>query len=433
MSELSYLTGFGNEHASEAIDGTLPVGQNSPQRVAHGLYNEQLTGTAFTAPRSTHRRSWLYRIRPSVRHLNDPQPIDRGLWRTGPDSEASIPASQVRWGSLPGVAGAMVDWIDGMATATTNGDVSMQAGGAVHHYAASRSMGDRHFMNADGEMVLFPYQGALHLRTEFGPLDVPVGHMAIVPRGVKFAVDIDEGVEARGYVCENYGSGFELPEPGPLGVHALALPRDFEYPEAAYEDGERPSSLVVKVDGGLFEQQLDHSPLDVVAWHGNLAPCRYELRRYCAVGPVVFDHPDPSIWTLMTSTSERPGTANMDIVLFREQWRVAENTFRPPWYHSNVMSELMGLIEGVYDARAEGFGPGGLSLHNPFMPHGPDAATFEAGTTVDLEPVKAAESLAVLWESRYRWRPTAWALGLAELQPDYPTSTWSDLQRHFTP
>ncbi len=434
MAELHYLTGFGNEHATEAEPGVLPIGQNSPQQVTGGYFTEQLTGTAFTAPRHEHRRSWLYRRRPSVRHLNDPRPIDRGGWRSGPDDAGPLPPRQLRWSPLPGAAdGAPTDFVDGVSTAATNGDVAMQSGGALHHFAANRSMGDRVFVNTDGELVFLPYAGTVVLRTEMGRLEVPVGHMAVVPRGVKFSVDVGAGDgEIRGYLCENYGAAFDLPAPGPVGVGALALTRDFEYPTAAFDPDDRPHTVVAKIDGWLYEQELPHSPLDVVAWHGNLAPYRYELRRYCAIGPVVFDHPDPSIWTLMTSASERPGTANMDLILFREQWRVAEHTFRPPWYHSNVMSELMGLIEGVYDARKGGFSPGGLSLHNSFMPHGPDATTYQTASTVDLEPVMSPPALAVMWESRYRWRPTAWALGLAALQGDYGTTAWAGVGPELT-
>lgn len=426
--DLQYQTGFGSEHASEAIPGSLPVGQNSPQQVAHGLYAEQLTGTAFTAPRHQNRRSWLYRIRPTVRHLHAPVEIDRGLWRTGPDADSVLPPTQQRWSPLPGVDSAS-DFVDGVATAATNGDAALGTGGAVHHFAINSSMPDRVFVNTDGEMVLLPYEGALQLRTEMGALEVPAGYLATVPRGVKFAVDV--GTEARGYVCENYGSAFELPEFGLIGIDALAMPRDFEYPLASYDDRDEPCTLVAKVGGRFYSQELAHSPLDVVAWHGNLAPYRYELRRYCAVGPTVFDHPDPSIWTLLTSASERPGTANIDLILFREQWRVADHTFRPPWYHSNVMSELMGLIEGVYDARPTGFRPGGLSLHNAFMPHGPDADTYATGSSMELEPTMPPDSLAVMWESRYRWMPTEWAMGLTERQGNYSETTWSGIERNF--
>lgn len=427
-SDLAYLTGYNNEHATEAIADTLPIGQNSPQQIAHGLYNEQLSGTAFTVPRAQNRRSWLYRIRPSVRHLTDAHEIDRGLIRTSRDADAVTPATQLRWNPFPDT-GTQADWLQALATVATNGDASMQAGAAIHHYCASASMGTKVFVNFDGELMITPYLGDLTIRTEMGHLEIGPGYIAVIPAGVRFSVDLGEG-PARGYVCENYGSCFELPEPGPIGVNALALPRDFEYPVAAYDDSDNPHSMVTKMGGRLYEEVLAHSPLDVVAWHGNLAPYRYELRRYCAIGPVIFDHPDPSIWSFMTSPSERPGMANIDFILFREQWRVAEHTFRPPWFHSNIMSELMGLIDGVYDAKPEGFVPGGLSIHNSFIPHGPDEQAFETASNVDLEPVKLPDSLAVMWESRYRWEPTAWALGLTELQTDY-SQRWAGLRRRF--
>jgi homogentisate 1,2-dioxygenase len=427
MSELRYLTGFGNEHASEAVPGTLPIGQNSPKRVAHGLYNEQLSGTAFTVPRARNRRSWLYRIRPSVLHSTGATQVDRGLIRTAPSPEAVTPSTQLRWDPFPSTGGG--DWLDGLATIATNGNAAMQAGGAVHHYVADRSMGSRVFVNMDGELMITPYDGSLLLRTEMGHLTADPGHMIVIPRGVKFSVDLTDGA-ARGYVCENYGSNFELPEPGPIGLNAMAMPRDFEFPAAAYDDTDAAHTMIAKSSGHLWASELGHSPLDVVAWHGNLAPFRYELRRYCPVGPTLFDHPDPSIWTVMTSESERQGMANIDFILFREQWRVAENTFRPPWFHSNVMSELMGLIDGIYDAKAEGFHPGGMSIHNAFIPHGPDAQAYEAGTTAGDEPSRSGDSLGVMWESRYRWEPTAWALGLTAFQTDYP-NRWSSLDRHF--
>ena len=287
-------------------------------------------------------------------------------------------------------------------------------------------MGDTAFVNTDSELMLVPYMGRLLLQTEMGHLEISPGHIAVIPRGIKFSVDLLDEM-ARGYVCENYGAAFSLPEHGLVGVDANALPRDFEYPVARYDDDDQPTKLVAKISGALFANDLQHSPFDVVAWHGNLAPYRYELRRFCALGPVIFDHPDPSIWTLLSSPSDTPGTANLDFILFREHWRVAENTFRPPWFHSNVMSELMALIEGVYDAKAEGFVPGGISIHNSFIPHGPDSDAFKSATEADLAPTKGPDSLAVMWESRYRWVPTSWAMALSELQDDYP-ERWSELK-----
>ncbi len=428
MGEISYQTGFGNQFATEAEPDILPTGQNSPQKVSGGLYTEQLTGTAFTAPRVSMQRSWMYRMRPSVRHLNNLQAIDSGLIRTSPDQNTSPTAAQLRWDPFPSVA-SDTTWLTGLATVATNGNSEMQAGGAVHHFVASQSMGDTAFVNTDGELMLVPYAGQLSIQTEMGHLEVNPGHIAVIPRGVKFSVDLTTD-SARGYVCENYGANFSLPEHGLVGVDANALPRDFEYPIAAYDRDDRPTRLVAKISGQLFSTELEHSPFDVVAWHGNLAPYRYELRRFCALGPVVFDHPDPSIWTVLSSSSDTPGTANLDFILFREHWRVAEHTFRPPWFHSNVMSELMGLIEGIYDAKAQGFVPGGISIHNSFIPHGPDSEAFAAATEAELVPSKGPDSLAIMWESRYRWVPTSWAMGLSELQGDYP-ERWSELGRQW--
>ena len=404
MAELNYQSGFGNQFETEAESGVLPLGQNSPQKVKGGLYTEQITGTAFTAPRSSMRRSWVYRIRPSVQHLTNLQPIDPGLIRTGADREGSPTATQLRWDPFPSISSDS-NWLTGLTTVATNGNSELQTGGAVHHFAATQSMGDTAFVNTDGELMLVPYMGRLLLQTEMGHLELSPGHIAVIPRGIKFSVDLLDEM-ARGYVCENYGAAFSLPEHGLVGVDANALPRDFEYPVARYDDDHHPTKLVAKISGALFANDLQHSPFDVVAWHGNLAPYRYELRRFCALGPVIFDHPDPSIWTLLSSPSDTPGTANLDFILFREHWRVAENTFRPPWFHSNVMSELMALIEGVYDAEAD---------------------AFKSATEADLAPTKGPDSLAVMWESRYRWVPTSWAMALSELQDDYP-ERWSELK-----
>ncbi len=431
---VSYLTGFGNEHATEARPGVLPSGQNSPQNVADGLFAEQLSGSAFTAPRATNLRSWLYRLRPSVRHLSDLRPIDAGLFRTAPDREHPTPASQLRWGPEPfdpdeDATWRNQTWLSSLRTIASNGDAHLQCGAATHLYAAGRSMVNETFVDSDGEMLIVPESGGVRVVTEMGVLEVQPADIVVVPRGVKFRVEL-MGDSARGYACENYGAPFTLPEPGLIGLNALAMPRDFRYPVAAYEGehGDEPSRLVLKYGGNLFETELEHSPLDVVAWHGNYAPYKYNLRDYCPIGPVLFDHPDPSIWTVLTSASDTPGTANVDFVLFRERWLVAEHTFRPPWFHSNVMSELMGLIEGVYDAKLDGFAPGGVSIHNAFLPHGPDQASFERGSSESLEPRRMEPFLSFMLESRYAWLPSQWALGRPERQQNYAT-TWSGIDR----
>jgi homogentisate 1,2-dioxygenase len=418
-----YLSGFGNELATEAIEGVLPAGQNSPQRVARGLYAEQLSGTPFTAARVHNRRSWLYRIRPSVMH----QPFTpyRELW-----DELETTPNQLRWDPFP-IAVDPTDFVDGLIPICANGDVLAQSGIGVYVYGANRSMNGRFFYDADGELLIVPQSGALRIVTELGVIDAAPGEIAVIQRGIKFRVELPEG-EARGYVCENYGALLRLPDLGLIGSNGLANARDFLTPVAAFEDVDGDFRMIAKFGGRLFEATIDHSPLDVVAWHGNYAPYKYDLRRFNALGTVSFDHPDPSIFTVLTSPSEVAGTANVDFVIFPPRWMVAEHTFRPPYFHRNVMNEYMGLIFGTYDAKAEGFLPGGASLHNCMSGHGPDAATFEQASAADLQPRYLDDTLAFMFETRFVLRPTRAALTAPQLQRDYSTC-WQGLQKHFSP
>src|SRR6201747_1565063 len=426
-----YMSGFGNSFETEALPGALPIGRNSPQRCAYGLYAEQLSGSPFTAPRGSNERSWLYRIRPSVRHSGRFGKVDAGLWRTAPCHEHELPIAQLRWDPAPIPSGDMT-FLQGVQTMTTAGDANTQAGMAAHVYLITKSMVDQHFYNADGEMMFVPQQGQLKFVTEFGRIDAEPGEIVVIPRGVKFRVEITGG-PARGYVCENYGGSFTLPERGVIGANCLANPRDFLTPVAAFEDRDAESSLTVKWGGVLWQTALDHSPLDVVAWHGNYAPYKYDLTRFSPVGPVLFDHADPSIFTVLTSPSEMPGTANIDFVIFSDRWLVAENTFRPPWYHMNVMSEFMGLVYGVYDAKTGGgFVPGGVSLHNTMLPHGPDRDAFEKASKAALAPHKLEGTLAFMFETRFPQRVTAYAAGIEQLQRDYG-QYGHKLAKHFDP
>jgi homogentisate 1,2-dioxygenase len=425
-----YQSGFGNSFASEAHPGVLPVGRNTPQRPPLGLYAEQLSGTAFTAPRAENRRSWLYRIRPSAAHPSYRPYAGVERLRSGPFDAVATPPNRLRWDPLP-LPEAPVDFIDGLITMGGAGDPASGAGMAVHLYGANRSMTDRVFFNADGELLIVPQLGRLRLATEFGVLDAEPGWIAVIPRGVRFRVELLDG-QARGYVCETYGAAFRLPELGPLGSNGLANARDFLAPEAWYEDAERPTELVQKFLGRLWTTTVDHSPLDVVGWHGNLAPYVYDLARFNTVGSISFDHPDPSIFTVLTSPSERPGIADVDFVIFPPRWLVAEDTFRPPWYHRNVMSEFMGLVHGVYDAKADGFAPGGSSLHNCMSSHGPDAETHRKASSAELKPQKVDATLAFMFETRWVIRPTAFALASPALQSDYD-ACWDNLPRNFTP
>jgi homogentisate 1,2-dioxygenase len=427
----AYMPGFGNGFETEALQGALPVGRNSPQRCAYGLYAEQLSGSPFTAPRASNERSWLYRIRPTVGHWGAFRPMEAGLWRTAPCAEIQLAPAPMRWDPIP-FGNEPLTFLQGVRTVTTAGDAGSMAGMGAHVYLVTRSMVDEYFYNADGEMLFVPQHGGLRLWTEFGIIDIAPGEVAVVPRGVKLRVELPAG-PARGYLCENYGGGLTLPERGPIGANCLANPRDFLTPVAAYEDRDAPSRMVVKWGGALWQTGLDHSPLDVVAWHGNYAPYKYDLRRFSPVGPILFDHADPSIFTVLTSASETPGTANVDFVIFPDRWTVAEDTFRPPWYHMNVMSEFMGLIYGQYDAKiGGGFEPGGFSLHNTMLPHGPDKGAFDRASAAELKPHKLEGTLAFMFETRFPQKVTAWAAGIAQLQSDYG-SYGAALVKRFDP
>ena len=410
---LRYMTGLGGHFETEAVAGALPKGRNSPQRPAYGLYAEQLSGSPFTAPRHENRRSWLYRMRPTADHRPFTRYGGANLFAPGIVDEPLAP-NRLRW-DPPADLPAGVDFIDGIVTMLVNRDPADLEGVAVHLYRASKAMERRVFVDSDGELLIIPQSGALQIVTELGRMEVSPGSIGVVPRGVRFRVEVDG--EARGYVAENHGVPLRLPDLGPIGSNGLANPRDFETPVAWFEDRDEPTEVIQKSLGSLWTTTLDHSPLDVVAWHGNCAPYRYDLARFNTIGTVSFDHPDPSIFTVLTSPSDVPGRANADFVIFPPRWMVAENTFRPPWFHRNVMSEAMGLIQGAYDAKAEGFAPGGLSLHNLMSGHGPDLESWEKASAAELKPAKIEDTLAFMVETCWPYRPTRFALDRA--QPDY--------------
>ncbi len=427
MSKDRYQTGFGNSFATEAMAGALPVGRNSPQRCPHGLYAEQLSGTAFTAPRADNRRSWLYRIRPAAVH----RPFERfSAGRIVSDFSAEpAPPNQLRWDPLP-MPSEPTDFVEGLVTMAGQGDPHAQVGAAAHLYAANRSMTGRAFYDADGELLIVPQSGRQRFVTELGVIDAEPQEIVVIPRGVRFRVELPDG-EGRGYVCENYGANFRLPDLGPIGSNGLANPRDFLTPVAAYEDRDEAYELVAKFMGHLWSARMDHSPFDVVAWHGNYAPYKYDLRRFNAIGSISYDHPDPSIFLVLHSASDTPGVSSIDFVIFPPRILAMQDTFRPPWFHRNVASEFMGLIAGVYDAKAEGFLPGGASLHNSMSGHGPDAETFEKASTADLsKPDVVRDTMAFMFETRCVWRPTTQALASAQLQHEY-FRCWQGLEKHF--
>ena len=421
-----YLSGFGNEFATEALPGALPQHRNSPQQVAYGLYAEQLSGTAFTAPRSHNRRSWLYRIRPAAVHgsfvpLDAPRLVSR--------FDNAAPPNQLRWSPLP-MPTVPTDFIDGWVTMAGNGSAEAMTGCAVHLYAANQSMAGRYFYNADAELLIVPQLGRLRIATELGVLDVEPQEIAVIPRGVRFQVTLPDG-EARGYLCENFGALLQLPDMGPIGSNGLANPRDFLTPTAHYEDLEGDFELVTKFGGRLWRAPIGHSPLDVVAWHGNYAPYKYDLRHFNAIGSISYDHPDPSIFLVLQAPSDTPGVDTLDFVIFPPRWLVAEDTFRPPWFHRNVASEFMGLIHGAYDAKADGFVPGGSSVHNCMSGHGPDAATFDKASSADTrQPHKVGDTMAFMFETRNVLVPTEQALASPQLQGDYQ-ACWAGITKRF--
>ncbi|MGX4642569.1 homogentisate 1,2-dioxygenase [Massilia sp. SYSU DXS3249] len=424
-----YQSGFANEFASEALPGALPQHRNSPQRVAYGLYAEQISGTAFTAPRAHNRRSWLYRIRPAAMHGSFRQ-IGNGRI-VGNFTQVAPPPNQMRWSPLS-MPDAPTDFIEGWVTMAGNGSAEAMSGCAIHLYAANRSMTDRFFYSADGELLIVPQHGRLEIATELGTIDLEPQEIAVVPRGIRFQVRLPDG-EARGYICENFGALLRLPDLGPIGSNGLANPRDFLTPVAKYEEREGAFTLVAKFCGNLWEADIKHSPLDVVAWHGNYAPYKYDLRHFNTIGSISYDHPDPSIFLVLQSPSDTPGVDSLDFVIFPPRWLAGEDTFRPPWFHRNVASEFMGLVHGAYDAKAEGFVPGGASLHNCMSGHGPDAATFDKASNADTSrPTKVADTMAFMFETRHVLCPTSHALASPQLQAGYQ-DCWNGIRKHFRP
>lgn len=419
-----YQSGFHNYFSTQALAGALPDGQNSPQKPPFGLYAEQLSGSAFTASLTQNLRSWLYRILPSVSHGTFE--TIRAPWGDTQTTQAS--PQQMRWGPHP-MNATSCDFIAGLQRYLVAGSLAQQQGGCVYLYSCDQAMQNDYFYNADGDWLIVPEQGDLAIHTEFGLLHIAPCEIAVIPRGIKFQVR-PPTTPARGYILENWGAPFVLPEHGPIGPNSLANNRDFLAPVAAYEDCSGDYRLCCKFADQLWAAPIDHSPLDVVAWHGNYYPYKYDLLKFNTIGSISFDHPDPSIFTVLTSPSLEPGVANMDFVIFPERWMVAENTFRPPWYHRNIMSEYMGLIRGQYDAKENGFLPGGGSLHNAFSAHGPDSEGFKKATAAELKPVKYHDTLAFMFETRWLWEVTDYAANAPHRQANY-SACWQGLPRQF--
>ncbi len=421
---LTYQSGFWNYFESEALPGALPRGQNSPQACPMGLYAELFTGTSFLAGQRTNLSSWFYRIKPSVCH-GDFVPYIGNTFAC--EAAPTVPPMQLRWDPLPDPKKG-TDFIDGLKPWAITGDAAARSGSAVHLYHCNTDMTGKYFFNSDGDFLIVPQTGTLLIKTEFGQIEIEPQEIAVIPRGTKFQVS-PQGT-CRGYICENFGEAFRLPDRGPIGSHGLANARDFLTPNAHYEEKSGNFTLVTKFLGKLWQSKIDHSPLNVVAWHGNYTAYKYDLRKFQVVNSVSYDHNDPSIFTVLTSPSSTPGTSNIDFVIFPPRWMVAEHTFRPPYFHRNVMSEYMGLIVGQYDSRQGGFVPGGGSLHNVMCAHGPEASVFEKASTADLKPVKQENTMAFMFESRTVYLPTREALETPLLQKDY-LNCWAGLKSNF--
>lgn len=424
--DAEYQYGFGNEFASEAMPGALPHGQNSPQRPPLGLVSELISGTTFSAPRSLNRRSYVFRIRPSVLE-RDFERRDCGDFRTAPLDVAPYPGA-LRWSPFAEPA-SPTDFIDGLFTLCGNGSAKLQIGMAIHVFRANAAMERRVFANADAEMLVLPQLGAIRVMTEFGLIEAAPGEVVLLPRGMKFRIDPIDGY-ARGFVAENYGQPFGLPDLGLLGSHGLANAIDFHVPVAAFEDSNEQVEYVHKFAGQLWTTVLGHSPFDVVAWRGNLAPSKFDMRRFVAMGSATTDHPDPSIFCALSSPSSNVSGANVDFMILPPRWVSAEGTFRPPGFHRNCVAEFLGIISGKHDSKGSNFVPGAASLHNNWVPHGPDIPTFEAARSAELAPTKLEDTLVFMFETRYPLELTSAAFDSEARQRDYP-SCWDGFRKRF--
>ncbi|KAJ8714952.1 hypothetical protein PYW08_004933 [Mythimna loreyi] len=434
MEELKYLSGFGSEFTSEdpRRPGALPVGQNSPQRCPYGLYAEQLSGTAFTAPRHENKRSWLYRIRPSVIHKPF-QKSDVAKYLTHNWNDQEPDPNQSRW--LPfdiPPSNQSVDFVAGLHTVCGAGDPRARNGLAIHVYLCNTSMDKSAFYSSDGDLLIVPQQGTLKITTEFGIMTVAPNEIAVIQLGMRFAVAVDG--PTRGYILEVFDGHFKLPDLGPIGANGLANPRDFLTPVARYFDEEIPGFKIVnKYQGSLFVAEQSHSPFDVVAWHGNYVPYKYDLSKFMVINAVLYDHCDPSIFTVLTCQSTKPGVAIADFVIFPPRWSVQEHTFRPPYYHRNCMSEFMGLILGAYEAKEGGFLPGGASLHSMMTPHGPDDKCFNSASNGELVPQKiAVNTQAFMFESSLSLAITKWGAETCQKLDAKYYECWQNLPKLFS-
>ncbi|ORX94816.1 homogentisate 1,2-dioxygenase [Clohesyomyces aquaticus] len=413
----SYQCGFGNRFASESIPSVLPRGQNCPQRVKYDLYSEQLNGSSFVSARQALQHVWMYRIRPSVVHgelsrsdLNSK--LEAYFGPANPRVEYN--PSQQAWNPFPvpeASPSSSIDFVHGLRTVAGQGDPTSKQGIAIHIYTANASMQNRAFCNNDGDFLILPQQGRLDIQTELGNVMVRPGELAVIQAGIRFKVSLPDG-PSRGYIQEIFGAHYELPELGPIGSNGMALPRDFEYPVASFDlDSSSIWEIVYKLAGTLHSCHQPHTPFDVVAWHGNYAPYKYAIEKFINMANVERDQADPTIYCVLTARSIIPGVSLTDFLVFTPKWISTTNTFRPPYYHRNMSTEVMGLVYGTYGGSSHVLEPGGLSYEASYMPHGETYETWKMATTQDLRPTRACEdTLAFMFHVSVPLMLTQWAM-----------------------
>eukprot|EP00550_Attheya_septentrionalis_P011516 CAMPEP_0198303206 /NCGR_PEP_ID=MMETSP1449-20131203/56767_1 /TAXON_ID=420275 /ORGANISM="Attheya septentrionalis, Strain CCMP2084" /LENGTH=538 /DNA_ID=CAMNT_0044005693 /DNA_START=55 /DNA_END=1671 /DNA_ORIENTATION=+ len=491
--ELYYLLGFGNSFESEALPNALPRGRNNPRNVPYHLYAEQLNGTAFTSPRSCNRRTWLYRTHPSVHGTSSPllppdqlshSKLFKGNNDDNDDDDDSVvhtirnkpscfghcapqdltwDPNPMRWKPFSTNSSSETaqdhDFVSGchlLASRPEQVSIYVYAFGQNMTSSSSSSSStlpqmkkklQHHLYNSDGHFLIVPQGGPdLEIQTELGHLKVGHREIAVLPRGMMFSVNKGkrEGQDddvARGYLLEVEEGHFQLPELGPIGSNGLVNVRDVCHPVASYDatpstdDSQQQQQHVIwnKFGGQLFGRTQSHSPFNVVAWHGNYVPFKYDLNKFCAIGSVTYDHLDPSMYTVLTVPSHgEAGTALCDFVVFPSNRIMAtdSNTLRPPWFHRNVMTEFMGLLDGVYDAKQEdGFQPGGASLHSCMTPHGPDASSYQAAVTNPCTSPTAlppTAGMAFMFETCHKLKLSPFSLSSPHRDLGYATC-WDDL------
>ncbi|KAI9822498.1 MAG: hypothetical protein M1827_000217 [Pycnora praestabilis] len=430
-----YQSGFGNTFESEAVPGTLPQGQNSPRNVRFGLYAEQMTASAFVAPRHLNRKAWLYRARPAVAHqgfddLPDNEDTESNFMPINP--RVHLCAQQLAWLPFDIPSGDDINFVEGIKTIAGSGEPTLREGIATHMYMANKSMNKQTYTNSDGDYLICPQQGSLDIQTEFGPLFVQPGEIVVLQRGQRFSVKLPDG-PSRGYILEIWGSNFELPELGPLGANGLANARDFLHPTAKYEVTKHDSwQCIYKLGGKYFKSKQEHSPFDVVAWHGNYVPYKYDLTKFVNVGSISVDHIDPSIFCVLTARSRDPAAPLADFLIFSPRWDVASHTYRPPYYHRNVASEFMGLLYGGYGGRSDEFAPGGASYECGMVPHGVAYEEFKEATAEAPPEMQISKgAVAVMFESSRPFTITDYAWNSSK-KHEHDPKMWDDLVDNFS-